>query len=517
MTDWASQMLDRPAQAGPQSTPTGVDWAAKMLGEEPPAPAPAQPPISPAQQWAAKPENTPSLARGAFDQFTSGLAMGYGPRLEAFERAILTGSDDKGFWEEYEEFLDQENAKRDAFQARAPVISTVANIAGAVAGPVGAVRSGATLARAGASTGQLAAAGAVESGIYGALHGSSADGSTEERLRAARYGAALGASIGAVSGAAAGRVQRMLSRRRLRSSAPSLDDLRAAKNSAYEAADAMGARYSSQAYDGLVDQIQSHLASKRIHPMRHPRATSMVDDLASLRGSSPTLTEVDQLRQVVARDVASSADTAEAYMGQQMIGVIDAFIDAADDAAMASGSAQGAAKSIGAAREANRALRKSEMIMKALNDAELKAAASGSGGNIQNAIKQQFSAILRSPEKSRGFSVDELAAMDDIVRGSPTENVARLLGKFAPGGNGLMAWLSLFGTATNPALVAAPVAGAIAKATAEGGTRAGVDVLRGVVAGAPPQARRALSRESAAIWRALAADTGGEIGEELAR
>lgn len=71
--------------------------------------------------------------------------------------------------------------------------------------------------------------------------------------------------------------------------------------------------------------------------------------------------------------------------------------------------------------------------------AELRAAASNSGHNVANAIRQRFADILNPerPDLQRGFKPDELAMMDKIVRGTKTQNALREGGNYLGGGGGM--------------------------------------------------------------------------------
>lgn len=69
-----------------------------------------------------------------------------------------------------------------------------------------------------------------------------------------------------------------------------------------------------------------------------------------------------------------------------------------------------------------------------LTKAERQAARSGMGSNIDNAIRQKISSILDSPERSVGYTPEELAQMNRIVNGTPAGNALRIAGKLGPHG-----------------------------------------------------------------------------------
>lgn len=287
-----------------------------------------------------------------------------------------------------------------------------------------------------------------------------------------------------------------------------VDEARTAKTAAYRAAEQAGVRYSPQAFDGLVNDVGAALAQGGVNQMRHPRAVSMYQDMDKMRGQSPSLTELDQLRQVVARDVAGATDQAERHFGKLMMGKIDEFVDAADQTMVSAGDPQQAAGLIRAAREANQRYRKLETVTNAVTKAERRAASTGSGGNADNQIRQNIRGIMDSERKSRGFSKDELGKMDQVVRGTKGQNALRLAGKLSPQGNGLMAALGIGGAMANPVLGVPALVGAAAKPLAERMTRKKVDALIEALAG---KAQKANPDRRKALARALLAGESGSL------
>lgn len=275
--------------------------------------------------------------------------------------------------------------------------------------------------------------------------------------------------------------------------APTLEQLQAAKNAAYARADALGARYTPDAYDGLVNKIVSDAQADKISVIRHPKSTSWIAELQNApQGYSPTLTELDQIRQQVRRDLVTPAagnpqHDAEAHFGRQIIGNIDDLLDTATAGQMASGSASDAAAAIQAARAANATYRKTETIDDTIGHATNQVAATGSGGNINNKIRQGFVGIVDNPKKAQGFTDPEREAMLEIIMGRRGDDTLRLAGKLSPGGNGLMTGLGLGAvTSGNPVLVAAPIVGAVAKHIADNVTLGRANRLRASIARGGP-------------------------------
>lgn len=318
--------------------------------------------------------------------------------------------------------------------------------------------------------------GAVTAGVTAAGDALVDRGTAQERLGAASSAATnplilgLGAAGGALVPTAKGAAKPV---------APSLDELKSAKNAAYDAVDQSGVRYKPEAFDEMVDGIAMTAKEARINPMIHPKAAAMLDTMQGLKGQSPTLTELDQLRQVIRRDVASASDDAEKFFGTQMIRQLDDFIDAADATKVASGSAEDAAGMITNARDLNTRVRKIGSVNDAVESARLRAGSTGSGGNVDNATRQNLRRVL---EDTRNLTPDERAALETIVMGSPGQNFLRQVGKLSPHGNGLMTALSIGGAAANPLLAIPTAAGAVSKVGADAITQKRVADLINLIA-----------------------------------
>ena len=70
--------------------------------------------------------------------------------------------------------------------------------------------------------------------------------------------------------------------------APSLDDLRLAKNKAYGDVETAGVRYSPNAYSDLVDSVLKDAAAKGVNIDRHPRVVSVLKEMAARANTGVT-------------------------------------------------------------------------------------------------------------------------------------------------------------------------------------------------------------------------------------
>jgi hypothetical protein len=93
--------------------------------------------------------------------------------------------------------------------------------------------------------------------------------------------------------------------------------------------------------------------------------------------------------------------------------------------------------------------------------AELRAAAANSGQTVANTVRQRIADILVNPKEQRGFTGEELGAMEKIVRGTAPQNAMRIAGNVMGGGGGIGAALVGGGStlAAGPAGLAVPAVG----------------------------------------------------------
>jgi hypothetical protein len=432
--------------------------------------------------------------------------LGAGARLGAAGQA-LTGK------QSYSQALEDTQTKQENFRRNNPVLAGSAQAGGTTLATMGAGGTGPG-ARALGITGRNLATRSLASGTTGAaIGGADAYVRGNDPVTGTVVGGTFGVLAPAVGQGAGSTVRSAMGRGAPR--IPSIDNMYAIRNQAYGVVDRLGARYTPGSYNMLLSSIRNAAARDHISPMRHPRAASMLQDMEAARATwarpaSPTLTELDQLRQVIRRDVVNAGDDAEAHFGDMMMDQIDNFIDSATPAQMAAGNPRAAAAAIREARHANTQLRKAEMIDTALTRAARRANSTGSGGNIENTIRQNIRGILDNPNRVRAFTQDERQIMEQIVApASRTQDIIRLVGKLSPSGNGLMAALGIGATATNPLFAIPAGAGIAAKRISEGMTQGRVNRLNQLVRAGGVAAPRPLTGVPDATRRAVQAITLG--------
>ncbi len=495
---------------GPKTQPSGGQNLQSMVAQGIGAVSPTQRRANADAQRRAS--STPGLVRSLNNGFLFNAAGNLDALGAAAETGIhnafahATGQPDSGYGmgEAFNAVRGAEANATNAFAQAHPVRNVAANIAGAVANPVNKLAAS-YVGRAGSLGGAVARSAATGGGI-GAAYGAGGTQPGQSVTQNAQQGAAIGAATGAAApvvaraaGAVVGGASRALGRGQPNSQ-PVVDALRQAKTAAYQAVDDMGVAYSPDAAKSLASGITDELSAANISPARHPKAFSMLQDVQSrLNSGQPiTLTDLDQLRQVVSRDVAGLRgpdNAAERFMGRKIISNIDEFVDSAGPEQMINGDAQDAASAIAKARDLNARYRKVSTVQDAVDSAKLRAASTGSGGNANNAIRQNLRRFIdpTSGKRIQNLTPDEQNALQTAVTGTQTQNLLRQVGKLSPEGNGLMMAGQLgAGLVSHGASVPVAIAGLVAKHIADASTQQNVSKLITLMAqGAPGETTNA--------------------------
>jgi hypothetical protein len=262
------------------------------------------------------------------------------------------------------------------------------------------------------------------------------------------------------------------------------DELFDAARNAYRESEQHGVMIKPDAIKDLHDEIISGLAEKGYHKKLTPELQVALDELnkltmPSMQGAPnyTTLKGLDIVNQM-ARNASSSPSQQSRLMGNIFHNKVDEFLDRIGPNQVISGDAPEAARSLQNAQQYWKTARKTQKVEDLIDNAVLQTASTGSGGNINNKMKQAITNILvQNKKKPGGWTPDELAAMRAIIDPGAGRNLARLIGKLSPTGNGLHALLEIGAVSHNPNFLPLVAGGHLSKVYADRATAAAVDNL----------------------------------------
>lgn len=323
-----------------------------------------------------------------------------------------------------------------------------------------------------------------------------------------------GEFVGAVGGGFAPGVKAMLSRPRVTTKAPTVDQLHAQASAAYDAADNAGVVIAPQAIQRLYNTIGPDVANFGYDANLHPQIGTVLKRIEDSGQGNATLKHLDILRRVARNAGQSPLNPSQGALSGKIVGHIDDFIDNLQPADVVSGDATAAAAALKEARSLWTRMTKAEKIEAALENADTQAGSTYSGGNIDNATRQKLRPMVtRGNKQSRGWTADEKALIKRVVKGGGYgQQFARGLGKMSPEsgfGKYLLAGFGA-GSLVSPAMtpmLGLSAAGFVSKRIADAMTRGNVndllDAVRRGQAYQPRQPTRMLTRSGAALPGAI--------------
>lgn len=410
----------------------------------------------------------------------------------AFDNALGRGSYQERlkFYRDNQEQLGEEN----------PMLSFASQVAPALIPGMGGAKLVAALTTKLGRVGAGAVLGALSGATYGFAEG---EGDARNRLDNATGSAVAGGLFGAsapkIADTLSGIPRRISQAFKRSEQRPTIENLRAAKNMAYRAVEEAGEEFSVDEMNGLFNRVSRIFESGNYVEDVDNASRATLRILERNSDKPATIGQLDRIRQGLWSRYNSAKDQP---MILDAIGEIDDLIASRAETS----------ELMTAARAANSRYAKSQLLDDAFTKAEDQTASTGSGGNILNKYRQAVTSIINNPKKSRFFTDEEIDVMRQFVRGTPSENLRRLVGKMSPNGNGLMMTLhAVGGMASGGATLPLMVAGAAAKNSADRAVERGAREVQDMVSGYRPAGQPELTRLGAG-----SATASGVIGEQTA-
>ena len=261
------------------------------------------------------------------------------------------------------------------------------------------------------------------------------------------------------------------------------EELKAAGSRAFKEADEAGVVFRPEAVDRLRQTIKDDFDEFGFHKRNQPGANVAYNELVGLaKGGNTSLKSLDSARKIAQGGFDPTKPSNNALLNKA-IERIDDFAASAGPEDVLTGDAQAASVALKQGRDMWSRFRKSEKVDELLGRAEMNAASSGTGGNVQNATKQQLKRILNDKKQLRGFTADEREALRKAVMGTPGEKILRILGSFDPSKGALPAAFGGAVSFANPAIgIPIMAGGAIARKGAESMTRRNAELVKRLIA-----------------------------------
>jgi len=208
----------------------------------------------------------------------------------------------------------------------------------------------------------------------------------------------------------------------IKEAAPTIDRLKESAREVYKEIDDLGAVVDAGRVTGLVRDLNVSIKGEGFNRRIHPKVSAALDEISSAAGKNQKVTNLDTLRKV-ARSAAASIEPDEARLGNMMVSKIDDFMDNIDQSALVGGNAGNIGEKYRHARQLWQRARKAEDIEYIFDKAKNQAS------GFENGLRTQFRTLLNNKKKIKGYSAEEVEAIQKVVRGGGAENIAKAIGK----------------------------------------------------------------------------------------
>ena len=243
--------------------------------------------------------------------------------------------------------------------------------------------------------------------------------------------------------------------------APSTEQLYEAADAAYNDPAIKNLAMKPSAFTQWKDKTIVDLNNEGFNDVLSPKSFGVLEKLSDVPAGGFVSGQTFQTLRRALGKAAGSIDATESATAKAMISSLDDFLGNLPKGSTLRGDPGRVSSALTEARGNYAAAKRSDQIDDALDRANRQAGAANSGMNLDNATRQRVKDILNSAKKRRGFSDEEIAQMEAIVKGSPVENFSRRLGNMLGGGGGLGTTIVGSGGAAVGASSAGPVGAAV--------------------------------------------------------
>ena len=216
---------------------------------------------------------------------------------------------------------------------------------------------------------------------------------------------------------------------RAKAKIPSSADIKQQASNLYQKIDDAGVLIKSEPFGQLVNKIKVDIGGK-IRQIRQPNVVDAINQLDEATGSAMTLRKLQDLRSSIS-EIKLSKNMSESKFAGDIIKELDDFVDNLDASklvAPAKGDVE-AIKLVPEARNLWKQSRKSELLDEIYRKAEIKATDPYDDVAFATKLRAEFKTLAANKDKLRGFSAEEVKAIEDAAKGGKVENALRAFGK----------------------------------------------------------------------------------------
>lgn len=216
---------------------------------------------------------------------------------------------------------------------------------------------------------------------------------------------------------------------RTRAKVPTSAEIKQQATNIYQKIDNAGVVIQAQPFNDFVSKVKTTIGGK-VREARQPQVVDALKQLDEASGSVKTLQKMQDLRESIS-GIKMSGNASERMFAGQIVKELDDFIDNLDASKLISpvkGDVE-AIKLVPQARALWKQARKSEMLDEIYRKAEIKSTDAYDDVAFATKLRAEFKNLAANKDKLRGFSAEEIKAIEQAAKGGKIENALRAFGK----------------------------------------------------------------------------------------
>jgi hypothetical protein len=218
-----------------------------------------------------------------------------------------------------------------------------------------------------------------------------------------------------------------------RAAVPTAQEIKSTASQMYKTIDDAGVVIKAEPFNQFVNKVKTTIGGK-VREARQPQVVDALKQLDEASGSVKTLQKMQDLRESIS-GIKMSGNASERMFAGDIVKELDDFIDNLDASKLISpvkGDVE-AIKLVPQARELWKQARKSEMLDEIYRKAGIRATDAYDDVAFATKLRAEFKNLATNKTKLRGFTEEEVKAIEQAAKGGRVENALRAFGQGAAG------------------------------------------------------------------------------------
>ena len=216
---------------------------------------------------------------------------------------------------------------------------------------------------------------------------------------------------------------------RTKAKVPLASDIKAQASQLYKQIDDAGVVIKADPYNNFVNNVKSTIGVK-VREARNPKIVDVFKELDEARDAPITLQKMQDLRSSIS-ELKMASEKSDRNFSGKIVEQLDEFVESLDATKLVApvkGDLE-AIKLVPQARNLWKQSRKSELLDEIYKNAGIRASDPFDDVAFSTKLRSEFKNLATNKNKLRGFSAEEVKAIEDAAKGGKIENALRAFGR----------------------------------------------------------------------------------------